>query len=250
MSRQIVKLMVLPVVIFVLGAILSFFIWNYVRASFLKQSLLDFESRVGDVAQLVEARLNRDVYMLYGVRGVFASSDNVSRAEFDTYARSINFVENYPGVTGIAYQSLVKPEERAGFTGLVRNDKSLNGVGYPSFAIYPEPNINSSSLVINYIYPLTASNSVAFGFDVFSDPYRKSTAEKACDLNTAVVSGKVAVFPDKKDGFLITLPIYQNNTSTAAVAERREKIVGFVTASFVADHFFGSILSANNLNTK
>ncbi|MDX8400109.1 MAG: CHASE domain-containing protein, partial [Gallionellaceae bacterium] len=89
--------------------------------------------------------------------------------------------------------------------------------------------------------PFFDRNLRAFGYDMYSEPVRHEAMQKALESGNATLSGKVKLVQEtghqEQAGFLMYLPVYDNDRSYTSLAERRDSIVGWVYAPFRMDDF-------------
>lgn len=227
------------------SGVLGFF---YLQNNLLEESAEEFEGQMQEVLGLISYRLNRDEYMLYGIRGLFSASKSVERQEFNVYNDAVDFKKNYPGILAMNYREKVLAEDKDKFVSSVVSDTSLEPGGYPDFKIYPETT-NEELIVTKYVYP-EKENIEALGYNPYSDVKRKLSLEKARDENTTIVTPKINLVQNGVPGFNMIMPIYQNEKSVDTISERRENLVGFVTASFAAERFFDSIIQERGLDNR
>ncbi len=237
---------VIPCLIFIAGLGLSIFVWQSVNKILIEQAELKFDNKISEVVDVLNNRLNRDIYALFGLKGLYSASQSVERLEFKKYIDSIDIAVNYPGINYFGYWEFVKSGDEISFINTIKKDTSLESAGYPNFKIFPEGK-RDSYMVFKYIYPEKA-NANFLGFDFFSEPERKSAVEKARDTGEPVATSKVNLLTDNTPGFLILNPLFDSNSSSSSVEERRKNFKGLVGISFQIDKFFPSFLSSNNLD--
>ncbi|HOX60788.1 MAG TPA: CHASE domain-containing protein [Candidatus Magasanikbacteria bacterium] len=221
------------------GFLVSFFAAKFAEDILTKQSHLEFNLETDRIVENIRLRLNRDIYMLYGYRGLFEASESVARDEFNAYSRAISLEKIYPGVNAVGYQEIVSDTDKQRFIEDIRKDTSVDPLGYPNVSVFPE-SVRDQYLVLKYGFP-EKNVSKAYGFDIFSDKTRSETALRARDLNDAVLSSKIQVLPDNNIGFQIYLPLFKNNSEIFSQKDRENNLQGFIVASFLADQFFNDI---------
>jgi len=246
MKYKVLRVYVLPIAVFIIGLILSVVAFFYMADNLKHQAQLKFEARVQDVTGLVNARINRDVYILNGLKGLFVASQTVERAEFYNYLDQLDLTQNYPGINSVNYWEKVKPEKIDEFIDQVRQDKSVNPNGYPDFKVSPVSTAEEN-FIIKYIYPEKDYVNV-LGFNAYSERDRKKAAEIARNSGQITATAKILLLPDNNPGVLLLTPIYKNGASIGSEAERRNNTVGFVSVTLVADNFFSSSLSDLDLD--
>jgi CHASE1-domain containing sensor protein len=68
---------------------------------------------------------------LQAARSLWLASESVNRREFNTFARSLDLKDRYPGLQAIGWRTVVTQEQAAGFVARARTD------GAPTFTITP-----------------------------------------------------------------------------------------------------------------
>lgn len=182
-------------------------------------------------ANLVVTRMQAYTQVLRGGAALFASSENVNREEWRTYVQELALDESLPGILGTGYVKVIPPNLREA------HQQEIQSQGFPD---YKAPPLGDRELVTSIIYlePFNQRNKRAFGFDMFSEPVRRAAMIKARDTGKATLSGKVTLVQESTEdiqpGFLMYLPVYQNNTLHDDIQSRRKHLIGFVYSPFRA----------------
>jgi len=189
----------------------------------------DFEYRARELVNNVAARMQSYVQVLYGVQGLFASSDFVDRNEFRTYVERLELGQNFPGVQGIGYMRLVPAAQ------LPAHVATMQAEGFSDYAVTP-PGQRSLYAPVVYIEPFDGTNQRAFGYDGLSEPVRRAAFEQARDSGLPSMSGRLLLKQEASDpvqaGFVVALPIYQNGVGRYTLIQRRSALKGWVYAPF------------------
>ena len=107
---------------------------------------------------------------------------------------------------------------------------------------------------IIYIEPFKDRNLRAFGYDMLSEPVRRAAMERARDLDTAILSGKVTlkqeIVQDIQAGTLMYVPVYRKGMPRETVEQRRAALLGWVYSPYRMNDLMQGILGrwdlANN----
>src|SRR5688572_19021714 len=153
-----------------LGFAVTLVAWHFTAQRVGGEAEIKFQHQVAHAVGTLDRRVQDNVNLLVGLRGLFTASGQVSRDEFRLYLSGFNVAQRYPGVRLVSFVRHVTPAEKAGFEESVRRDRSMKPDGYPGFSIRPAGN-RDDYLVVTYVEPL-AGNEGAFGFDVYSEPQR------------------------------------------------------------------------------
>jgi len=229
----------LPYLILALGLSFTFLVSFYFSKLANDQDQSRFNSAVQEIDDRIKLRLQTSIALLRAGTGLFAASESVNLPEFDRFVQQIELQKNYPGIQGIGFSKTLRPDERA---GLIEDMKSQ---GLKDFKIWPEYERDGYNAII-YVQPRDNRNSVAIGFDMFTEPVRRAAMEIARDTGTPTASGKVTLIQEpesKHSGFLIYAPVYKNQADVASIETRRENLVGFVYSPFRSQDFLAPILA-------
>ncbi|QHL88426.1 PAS domain S-box protein [Nibribacter ruber] len=190
-----------------------------------------FELRTQLVKTSLERRMGHYVQILKGVKGLFLSSDSVTRLDFKQYQQSLEVEKNYPGMQGIGFAAMLTPEQ------VPLLEQRIRAEGFAGFEVKPK-DLRPEYSTILYIEPMDVRNMRAFGFDMYSEPTRREAMEAARDFGKPGMTGKVKLVQEfvkgVQAGFLIYLPVYNTRDSLATIEERRAHLKGFVYAPFRA----------------
>src|SRR5262245_12516863 len=182
-------------------------VWWGARGDAERDARTDFEYRARELVNNIAARMQAYVQVLYGVQGLFASSDFVDRQEFHTYIERLELGQNFPGMQGIGFMRLVAGPQLQAHVAAVQAE------GFPDYAV-PPPGQRSQYGPVVYLEPFSGSNLQAFGYDGLSEPVRRAAFEQARDSGLPTMTGKLLLKQETADpvqsGFIIALPIYQN----------------------------------------
>lgn len=180
------------------------------------------------IEQDLAARLDIYSETLVGLQGLFAASDGVSRIDFVEFAEATEVFERFRGLQGLSFSPMVRRGDVTAFEAAVRADRSVNGVGYPDFAVRPDGTA-ADLYVVDFIVPLEG-NEAAFGFDLGSNPARRAAIEEARDTGRIVATAPITLVQEAEEqvGVLLLAPAYDGPSGT--VAERRASFIGVFSA--------------------
>jgi len=245
MQKTKIKL-TLPLVITLLCVLITLGAWYSSKQSLNKTTQLRFDTQAQDIFNLIQTKINRDIYLLYNISGFFAASDQVDRDEFYTYINALQLEKDYPGIFSINFVQYIKTENKTAFEESVRLDTSYNPAGYPDFAIYPDE-VRPDYNVITFSYP-EETTIKGLGFDINSEPTRTATINKALTTNQVAISEKLFLITDNSPAFALYLPVYKNGSDVSTVQNRQENLLGFIATTLKVDQFFSSALKEKNIN--
>src|SRR2546427_472408 len=183
-----------------------------------------FETVAVGVANDVHSRIRAHGDVLYAIRGLFDSSDEVTRDEFHQFAQALSLGERYPGATNISFAPRVPHAKKLEFERAVRAERSPLVKGLPEFAVKP-PGERPEYVVLTYIEPM-GKNVAAWGLDLNADPLRRSVVDRARDSGQIASSSGVTLVRDSDANITITstllrLALYRGGGEPASVEERQ-----------------------------
>nr|WP_315259644.1 CHASE domain-containing protein [uncultured Duganella sp.] len=204
-------------------------LWRGAVADAEQDVQADFESRVRELVNNLDQRMQTYVQVLYGVQGLFASSQLVDRDEFRTYLTGQDLNRHFPGVHGVGYMQLVDAGQRTAHEAFVRRE------GFPDYRIAPDGERPWYAPIV-YLEPFNDNNRRAFGYDTASETHRRTALEQARDSGQPAMSARIRLVQEAGEpvqaGFLVVLPVYRHPQPIATLAQRRAAIRGWVYAPF------------------
>jgi len=201
------------------------------------QDLFKFE--VAQTLQAIEQRMQGYQQVLRGGIGLFKASEHVNRQEFHDYVTNFAVDKHWPGIQGIGYAVMLKPEEKEVFVNTVKLE------GFNEFKVFPAGERDKYSSIL-YLEPFTARNQRAFGYDMYSEKARHIAMDIARDNGNVAFSAKVKLVQENGDdlqnGFLMYLPLYRSGAPIESVAQRQKELIGYVYSPFRIDNLIKGIL--------
>src|SRR6266571_2696756 len=201
------------------------------------------------VANDVQSRIRAYGDVLYALRGLFDSSDKVTRDEFHQFAQALSLGERYPGVTNISFASRVPHAKKLQFERAVRAETSPLVKGLPRFVIKP-PGERPEYAVLTYIEPM-GKNVPAWGLDLNADPLRRSVTERARDTGQMASSSGVTLLRDGNSSVssaLLRLALYRGGGVPGSVEERQRLYWGMVGSTVRVGEMIDATLSKEILS--
>lgn len=202
------------------------------RRNIEKASIRDFEYSCNQIRIKIETRLEQHSQLLRGGKGLFAVSDTVTREEWQGFFTITKINQYLPGIQGLGYTIIVKPED------VDEHEKRFRKVysDYkPDYEILPggERDLYTSIILLE---PHNERNRAAIGFDMYSESIRREAMELARDSNMSVLTDKVTLVQeideDKQAGVLMYNPDYVKGMPIETVEQRRAAIRGWVYSPY------------------
>lgn len=188
---------------------------------------------------LIEQRFEHFEYGLRSTRGaiVTAGVNSITRQQFENYINSRDLAHEFSAALGFGFIRRVPVDQEAQFLAQARKN------GAPNFTIRTLTPHDRDRFVIEYIYPID-KNAKAMGLDIGSEENRRTAAISAArDDKTYLTAPITLVQANKKSrqGALILLPVYANNTPQNTSDAREKLVAGWVYAPLVIDDVLANL---------
>ncbi|MDJ0706641.1 MAG: CHASE domain-containing protein [Leptolyngbyaceae cyanobacterium MO_188.B28] len=211
---------------------------------------LQFQRQTDSLATALQRSVNRYTDLLLALGDFYTVSEQtVSRTEFNRFVQRA--LKTYPGIQALEWAPVVSKQDRDTF------EAAIQAEGYPIFQITERESrgglIRASSrpyyIPVTYLQPLTG-NELAFGYDLTSDPTRRTALETARDSGQISASGRIRLVQENKNqfGFLVFLPLYNGSTIPLSQAARRDQLKGYLLGVFRVSDVVEESLEALNYN--
>ena len=200
---------------------------------------LEFDSLIEKSATQIIDQLKTHEQVLMGFQGFFLSSYDVEPDEFTSFFNSQKIPDRFPDNQAIGYNEYVSGENE-------KNElvKRLDRYGF-NYTIHPE-GTRSVYVPVVYLEPQSVMNKRAIGFDIYSEETRRQAIDQAIKTGKITLTGKIILVQetseDVQNGFLMHMPIYENDEKTGSV-----KLKGFVTSVFRMNDFVEGVLDEHLL---
>jgi PAS domain S-box-containing protein len=223
------KGIVLAWIALVIPLIITYIGWRVANADDENTARTNFEFKIRETDQAILKRMNAYEQVLLGGIGLFTASDTVTREEWKIYVENLLINKNFPGILGIGCSYSVQ------YSDSLKLVRAMQNEGYTNFRIWPEGKREEYTSVI-YIEPFNERNHRAFGYDLLSEPIRKSAMIEARENGQTTITGKIELVRETEyniqAGFLIFIPFYKKNSQASIVDQRRELFKGYVYSPF------------------
>jgi diguanylate cyclase (GGDEF)-like protein/PAS domain S-box-containing protein len=217
---------------------LTWLAWFYASTAAQQARTDYFDFRAREMVGQIKQRMQAYEQVLLGVKGLFTSSVSVERDEFRNYVSSLELTNTYPGIQGVGFSRYILATAKESHVVELRQQ------GFPEYSIYPKGEREVYSSIV-YLEPFEGRNLRAFGYDMFSDPFRQAAMALARDTGVTAMSGKVRLVQEtghqEQAGFLIYLPVYRNGMPSSNVEERRANLLGWAYSPFRVDDLMRGI---------
>lgn len=228
----------LPLIVLAAAAGTAYYFWEKERRDIELVMQADFDTRVREAVGIFRERMLAVEQVLYAINGLFASSGQVERGEFQAFVANLR-IESHPGLQGVGYSMLIPAAQKD------RHVAALRAKGFPNYTIRPEGKRDVYTSAI-FFEPSAAAYLSTLGSDYLAEPSRRHAMEAARDNRGIAISNKIKLpEEDAKEiqaGFRMVLPVYRNGAPDKSLADRRANTVGWIFASFSMDGLLENIL--------
>ena len=212
-----------------ISALVSYAVWVFTISRDEAEARVGFEARANQVEILLRERMRDYEQALLGMSTIFAAGTPVNDARWQAQFEMLRLAENYPGFQGIGYAPRITLEEKGRHEAALRKDE------YPRYAVRPEGERPIYTPVI-YLAPANDRHRGAIGFDMHNETLRRAAMDAARDKGRAVITQKITLAQEQKEGmqpgFLMYIPVYRRNAVIVTAADRRDAIQGYVFSTF------------------
>lgn len=184
---------------------------------------------------------------LHAANGLFTSSENVTRDEWNAFVDSMKIPVRYPGIRALGYVKLVSGESKNSFEESVRSEGLIN------YSVHPAGERDTYALLY-YLVPFIGRKdsqltAATLGFDLYSDSDRKMAMLDSAKIGGAVLSKQIKLLPINDDeageGFIMFMPHYKKNFPISTPQERIGAIDGYFYAPFKSSGVFSALFSTS-----
>jgi Predicted periplasmic ligand-binding sensor domain len=145
------------------------------------QEYFDFETQ--RLTSDISKRMALHGQTLRSAAGLFAASQDVTRADWRAFVEMLELDRSHPGVQGVGYAVRIPAGQ------LEQHIADIRRQGFPDYVVNPlEPRAEYSSII--YLEPFSGRNLRAFGYDMYSEPIRRRAMERSRDNGELAYTGK------------------------------------------------------------
>lgn len=197
-------------------------------------------SRASAIASALERRANASSAYLRAGAALLSTMDDVPADDFRRFVSELRLDADYRGAEGIGWAQVVVPSQIADFNALI-------GESTPGrHELYPAPDGSQPySVPVTFLQPDTERNRRALGYDMFSEPIRRTAMQEAEQSARPTASDAIVLQQEgtgEAPGFLIYMPVFEAGPGGRALK-------GFIYSPFNARDFLQSALELEDAGT-
>jgi len=231
-------------IVLVVGLMITTAATLYMKSSVENIANLEFTSHCNEITNIITERLDDHARILLSGAALFNAFDIVTREEWRIFNKAQKVEKQLPGIQGIGFSLLIPRAE------LTRHIRKIRREGFPQYNLRPDGVREIYSSIV-YLEPFSGRNLRAFGYDMLSEPVRRSAMERARDTDTAALSGKVVLVQetsaDIQAGTLMYVPVYRKGMPIETIEQRRAAIYGWVYSPYRMNDLMQGISGNRNL---
>ena len=216
----------------------TWFVWNHERQNARNELHAQFDFALRETVSRIDQRVAAYEQMLRGVQGLFATTPMTNRNAVRDYVETLGLDANFSGIQAITVI------ERVPSSGKAAHVAAMRRFGFTGYAIFPEGAREIYAPIIQR-EPDVKRDRTPIGFDAWADPVRRLAMQQARDSGLPAITGKLQLRIDKDaepiPGFIMYLPIFVPDQPRENVAQRRDHLIGWVSASFRMRDFMASL---------
>lgn len=237
-----------PIVLLILCISITIVITFSLKYHVEKTAKKDFEFTCHEIRNKISARLKSQAELLRGQAAWFNFVPHMNRTIWKNIYESQLIEKNLPGILGVGFATIIKPED------LSEHIKSVRAEGFPNYTVHPGGIRNFYTSII-YLEPFGGRNLRAFGYDMFSDSTRREAMIYSRDNNSATLTKKILLVQetdkDIQAGTIMYVPVYKIGMPLKTIAQKREAIIGWVYSPYrMGDLLHGILGNYETINQK
>src|SRR5688572_777259 len=224
----------MPFVFLAVGLLITFTFFRGELKRHEQNQKAYYREQLSGIRENIEFRLQTYVDEQIAAAAFVSASNEVTRLEWRRFVTALKLDINYPGINGLGFAVPVNKSDSLAFVRQIQQENmpwfGISGLG----KITDAPDY----FVVKYIEP-QYRNRKALGFDMGSEPLRRTAMEKARDRGIPTVTGKVFLVQDQfqTPGFNLYVPVYKAGGDTVA-----SQFLGWSYAPFIAKNFMNRLL--------
>jgi signal transduction histidine kinase/CheY-like chemotaxis protein/integral membrane sensor domain MASE1 len=215
--------------------------WQLV-ADYTEQRAADNFRRIAQqVWQRVESRVTDYERLLKIGATYFAASHSVERKEWARFVAGLEIEQSFPGSASVGYVAWLDDDMVAAYEQGMRGED-------PAFRVRPRDSVDGHLAVVQYLEPFNEVNRRVWGYNVLSEPVRRTALLQAARSGRIAASARLTLRSERAEqgkaappGFLMYHPVYRGGDDPGTEAGRMRELMGFIHAAFRIEDLFGSM---------
>ena len=184
----------------------------------------DFQRDAGAIVAAIRTGIAGHLETLHFIREFYAGSDQVTRAEFETFVSSA--IRRHRGCQALEWIPKITRAELAEY------ERTVQAEGFPDYHAHPATE-GAVIYPVDYVVPYKG-NEKAHGFNLASNPERLEALQRATDSGDLTATAPIRLVQEvgEQAGLIVFIPLYHKTCHCVTVEERRENLIGFIVGVF------------------
>jgi diguanylate cyclase (GGDEF)-like protein/PAS domain S-box-containing protein len=198
-----------------------------------------FQGRIDTIASSISEQLKHCEIAMEMARGLFLSSDEVTKEEWRMFSTSERFFEQIPGTYGFAYIERVPADGLGAYVASIREQYDPGFDVFDTNLYEPAPYVDYS--VIKYHEPIER-NASAIGLNVASIPASADAMRRSVLHDQMAVSRKFSLHQTgpSQIGIVLYLPLFETGADTSTPEARSRSVSGWVAMPIIVADFLAN----------
>ncbi len=196
------------------------------------EARVQFERRTETAVAAMRARMLAYEQILRSGAAHLSSSSGVDREQWRSFIANLQLEERFPGIQAIGFGEYVSAATRA------EHVKRVRAEGFGDYDIRP-PGERDEMVPVVYNEPFVGRNARVMGFDMYSDPERRTAMDLSRVSGEAAITGRVVLAGEafrgsqaQQPGFVMYVPVFLRVARDLPRRERRNAVSGYVFSPF------------------
>jgi diguanylate cyclase (GGDEF)-like protein len=227
----------LPLLVLAVGLGLTLTYWQRERRDDDLHLRTAFDAALREAGMRIEQRMAAHEHLLQGLRGFVEAYPLADAEALRRYVDVLPLGADFAGVQGLGLALAVAGND---LEALVQRQRRT---GAQHFRVWPE-GARALYAPLVQLEPGVSRNQALLGQDLLADPVHRQTLEAARDSGRLTLTPKLELSGARAGGpagFLMALPIYRGDEPPASMAQRRQRLRGWVVAPVLVQDLMASL---------
>jgi CHASE1-domain containing sensor protein len=234
----------IPLLVFVISAAIGLSLTYIILETERTAERREFEVLADEAVDRIRERTENNFSLIAATHSFFdADGDEITRPKFQSFALGLFLKGHLSGMQGIGFARLMEADHEDLAGEALKRNYDLER------QVWPETDQAFRTPIV-LLEPLDLRNKAALGFDMFSDPTRRSAMMASVEDLTVKASAPVTlvqeITEEKQTGFLAYQPLEAKDETTGVELMEDKVIDGFVYAPFRAGDLHKAALTTPN----
>ena len=205
-----------------------------------QRATAQLRERASAIGAALERRASANSSYLRAGAALLGTMETISPDRYRQFVSDLRLESDYRGSGGIGWAPVVEPGEVNDYNRTVAAELPGAPMLNPPLRS-PQP----FAVPATYLQPDTARNRRAIGFDMYSDPVRRTAMIEAEQSSRPTATGKIELVQEGgtgESGFLIYMPVFGTDPGERLLR-------GFIYSPFNAEDFLASALELESVGS-